>query len=226
MTTITTPATEAHILVTLPRDGRPRIHRGNCPTVTRCLAPSYGRMVSFRLLTEEQAANWRHADECKACQKSARRPYEVPVGLEARECGAIADPRRESRWITDPVCHQPAGHSGTHVCTGQRGEREGFIFTTPRQAHPEWAEYNRQANEAADGTPEDGPRDMTGWPTFEEWLAADGGYPEPEPTTTVAALITQATKAWTAHMLGECDPEACDGEHDEAWYQRHPEVTV
>lgn len=53
----------------------------------------------------------------------------------------------------------------------------GFAFETmpEPEAEPDEAElfliYMAEANSAADGSPEDGPGNMDGWPTFEEWKA-------------------------------------------------------
>lgn len=44
------------------------------------------------------------------------------------ECGRYADPHRE-RPLRDPVCHEPEGHSGTHVGIGLDGERTGFYYS-------------------------------------------------------------------------------------------------
>lgn len=55
----------------------------------------------------------------------------TPTTITITECGAVADMTRESRFIIDPVCHEPAGHSGTHVCTTSYG-RSGFHYTTAR----------------------------------------------------------------------------------------------
>lgn len=44
-----------------------------------------------------------------------------------------------------------------------------------------------------------------------------------EVSREVADLITQATREWTWHVLCECDPDTCDGDHDERWWLRRAE---
>lgn len=80
------------------------------------------------VMTHSPGSGFLTASEAAACREELGQ-------IERPECGAVADLKRESKWITDPVCHLPAGHSGTHVCIEQRGERAGFIYTaTPKVA--------------------------------------------------------------------------------------------
>jgi hypothetical protein len=58
--------------------------------------------------------------------------------VQQHECGRIADPQRESRWITDPVCHRELNHTGCCVVMETSGQA-GVYYTTRRAtALVEW----------------------------------------------------------------------------------------
>jgi hypothetical protein len=58
--------------------------------------------------------------------------------VQKHECGKIADPKRESKWIIDPICHREAGHTGCCVITEKSGIA-GVHYTTKRAtAMAEW----------------------------------------------------------------------------------------
>jgi hypothetical protein len=48
---------------------------------------------------------------------------------EPTPCGVVANPRIYGATFTDPVCHEAAGHSGTHVGLHRDGTRTGFTRT-------------------------------------------------------------------------------------------------
>jgi len=54
------------------------------------------------------------------------------------ECGRIAEPRRESRWIIDPVCHREPNHTGCCVVTDHSGLAGVFYTTRRATALSEW----------------------------------------------------------------------------------------
>lgn len=46
------------------------------------------------------------------------------------DCNATADPTRYGQTFIDPVCHEPHGHTGTHIGLHRDGTRTGFHYVT------------------------------------------------------------------------------------------------
>ena len=55
-------------------------------------------------------------------------------------CGATASRQHYGETFLDPVCHEPAGHGGTHVGVHRDGTQTGFHYAAPRgTSATEWA---------------------------------------------------------------------------------------
>lgn len=52
------------------------------------------------------------------------------------ECGALANPRHYGETFSDPICHQPIGHTGCHIGTSTDGTRTGFHYASPAAPQP------------------------------------------------------------------------------------------
>lgn len=111
------------------------------------------------------------------------------------------------RWLTtepdsriyvdelDPI--HSCGHPWSDHETVQRTDPDGGDYET--RACPSedeaalWLRYMAEANEAAAGSPEDGPGDMSDWPSFQQWKSAGGPPDPPEPGPDLVTITMHAT---------------------------------